>query len=281
LLNALVSRDVAIVSDTPGTTRDVLEVRMDLAGLPVCLADTAGLRDAAECADNVEREGIVRARAAASGATLRLCIFDASDDAWPPPPAVLAELSGLLRSGERPSGGEEADAEPPAAPALLVCNKIDRVSDQRRLIERLAHVPEFKRLLDADASAAAGAAAAATDTAVKGRGSLLNIGVPGQRVHFISCCSQSTSGISSLLLAVGDALRPRGLENAVFVRERHLHHARACAAHLHAFLACGNQQLDAAGEELRLAVRELGRLTGSVGVEEVLDSLFANLCIGK
>ena len=59
LLNALVGREAAIVSARAGTTRDVVEARLDLGGVPVTLADTAGLREAA---DEIEAEGVRRAR---------------------------------------------------------------------------------------------------------------------------------------------------------------------------------------------------------------------------
>ena len=72
LLNALAGREAAIVSARAGTTRDVVEVRLELAGVPVTLADTAGLRDAA---DEIEQEGIRRARRRAEEADLVLAVF--------------------------------------------------------------------------------------------------------------------------------------------------------------------------------------------------------------
>ena len=78
LVNALAQRDVAIVSDMPGTTRDVLEVRLNLKGYPVILSDTAGLREAR---DPIEDEGIRRARARAEAADLRLLFSTARPNA--------------------------------------------------------------------------------------------------------------------------------------------------------------------------------------------------------
>lgn len=74
LLNALARRDAAIVHETAGTTRDVVEVRLDLQGFPVTLLDTAGLREAV--VDPVEQEGIRRTRARAQGADLVIALFD-------------------------------------------------------------------------------------------------------------------------------------------------------------------------------------------------------------
>ena len=81
LLNALVGRAAAIVTATPGATRDVIEVPLTIAGYRVILADTAGVR---ATADPIEAEGVRRARAWAEGADLRLFLVDASvdDDGW-------------------------------------------------------------------------------------------------------------------------------------------------------------------------------------------------------
>src|SRR5690348_1626376 len=85
LMNALARRDVAITSAIAGTTRDVIEVALDLGGYPIVLADTAGLR---QSADSIEEEGVRRARARAAAADLRLLVLDATE----PPPALPAGL---------------------------------------------------------------------------------------------------------------------------------------------------------------------------------------------
>lgn len=92
LLNALAGRDAAIVTATPGTTRDVIEVPLVLAGYKVLLADTAGVRETAEA---IEAEGVRRARAWAAGADLRLWVVDqsASGGDW-------REAAGLARAGD-------------------------------------------------------------------------------------------------------------------------------------------------------------------------------------
>ena len=73
LMNALAGRDVAITSPIPGTTRDLIEVFLDLRGFPVTLVDTAGIRDAD---DPIEREGVARARRRAESADLTLWLDD-------------------------------------------------------------------------------------------------------------------------------------------------------------------------------------------------------------
>jgi tRNA modification GTPase len=114
LLNALARRDVAIVSDIPGTTRDILEVHLELRGLPVTLVDTAGLRDTD---DPIEREGVARARRRAAEADLVLWL----NDGWP---AALSDRS-MADVLEPAAGGDapvleiraKADLDGAAAPS--------------------------------------------------------------------------------------------------------------------------------------------------------------------
>lgn len=101
LLNALAKREAAIVSDIPGTTRDVVEVRLVLAGYPVWIADTAGLREAA---DAVEAEGVRRALARAEEADLRIAVVEAGHETPP-------ELQAAVRDGD-----------------ILVHSKADRIA---------------------------------------------------------------------------------------------------------------------------------------------------------
>lgn len=91
LVNALAGSDVAIVSDQPGTTRDIVETRLDLNGIVATVADTAGLRAAAS--DDIEAEGMARARARAAAADIRVLVID-------PAAAVPRETMPLLRPGD-------------------------------------------------------------------------------------------------------------------------------------------------------------------------------------
>ena len=108
LLNRIARREAAITSPVAGTTRDIVEVAIDLAGYPVLLADTAGLRDSA---DAIEQEGLRRARARAEEAEIRLFVFDARHPAeaegaaaWPGPETILvANKIDLLGTGDTPS----------------------------------------------------------------------------------------------------------------------------------------------------------------------------------
>jgi tRNA modification GTPase len=210
LLNWLAKREAAIVSTVAGTTRDVIEVDLDLGGYPVALADTAGLRDSA---DPVEGEGIRRAKARAAAADLKLVLFDAS---MPPDPESLALLD------ER---------------SIVLATKCD-------LARQGAH-PELP--------------ASALPVSVR-----------------------TATGLDRLLEALEERVRD-GLAPAegapVVTRARHREALEGCVEELTQALAQDAPELRA--ENLRLAARALGRVGGRVEVEEVLDRLFREFCIGK
>lgn len=208
LLNALAGREAAIVSARAGTTRDVVEVRLVLAGVPVTLADTAGLRDAA---DEIEQEGIRRARRRAEEADLVLAVFAADT---PPDASTLA----WVRPG-----------------TLVVANKVD-----------LAPAPG---LIGGVAPLALSARTGAGLDAVRMR-------LEAEAVR---------------LAGTGDA--------ALLTRPRH----RAALSEAATWLAQAEEAAlpELVSESLRAALRALGLLTGRVGVEDILDVVFGEFCIGK
>ena len=213
LMNALAQRDVAIVSARAGTTRDVIEVHLDLAGFPVILTDTAGLREAG---DEIEEEGVRRAKRALERADLLLWLD--------------------------PMGGE------PVAPPRLEG-------------QILVHVRSKCDL--------------ATDSAPvrSGESAELAISVPRDW------------GIDALIERIAEAARDlcgSGEEPAIS-RARHRAALEECAAALSRFAqgARAGTSTELLAEELRLASRALGRLTGRVDVEDLLAVIFADFCIGK
>lgn len=133
LLNALARRDAAIVSEEAGTTRDVIEVHLDLGGVPVILVDTAGIREAR---GKIEAEGISRALARVEQADLVLWLVDATAPVWKPPASVIPAISAQASA---------MDAQIRATPAqLCILNKIDlaRVSGGPDRIEISAKTGE-------------------------------------------------------------------------------------------------------------------------------------------
>jgi tRNA modification GTPase len=208
LLNRLARREAAIVTPYPGTTRDVIEVHLDLAGYPVTLLDTAGIRVAE---DPVEQEGVRRAAVRAAAADLVLWVTDVSEPVEP--------------RFEAPAGG---------GPVWRVRNKVD--------------------LLASDSQQRSG-------------------------VHMVSALTGS--GLDQLLGSLTDfAQEALGSgEPALVTRERHRVALVAAVGALGR--AAEAEGEDIIAEELRLAARALGRLTGRVDVEDILDVIFRDFCIGK
>ena len=130
LLNALIAREAAIVTPTPGTTRDVIEVPLVLAGYKALVADMAGLRSASEA---IEAEGVRRARAWAGDADLRLWVADgaASDGAWREAlGAVAAGDLVVLNKSDLPAGCDAARVAAAANDAGLACVSLSALTGE-------------------------------------------------------------------------------------------------------------------------------------------------------
>jgi len=223
LFNRLARREAAIVSPFPGTTRDVLELHLDLGGYPVTMLDTAGIR---ETADPVEREGVRRASERAADADLVLWVLDATQVAPRDPPTQAGMPS------------------PSRAATWLVVNKIDLVSDaEKRRIES-----KFDKI---------------------------------ENVNLIS--SATGAGVDELVSSV--AAFADGFftpEPALVTRERQRAHLKETVIALRDAQRAGEEgREEIMAEQLRLAARSLGKLLGRVDVEDVLDVIFRDFCIGK
>ncbi len=221
LLNRLARREAAIVSPHAGTTRDVIEVHLDLDGYPVTLLDTAGIRDSA---DPVEQEGVRRARERAAAADLVLWVIDAS--------AV---------------GGDRGEIDKNIAESDIweINNKLDLVVDKLciRSESRSDNDPVTFAISAADGT---------------GMDALVAVLATYARDYF----SATESAI------VTRARHRRALEETVSALDRALSEGES-----------GQEELIA--EDLRAAATALGRLTGRVDVEDILDVIFRDFCIGK
>ena len=213
LVNALAKRDIAIVSEQAGTTRDVIEVHLDLGGYPVILADTAGLRPdqlSGTAQDAIESEGIRRALERAQQADIRLLLFDAT---------VLPQQDSHTKALINEN-------------ALILYNKKDAF-----------------------------------------------LGAPPPGALMIS--AKSGDGLDDflvMLIAHIEKLMGRR-ETPSLTRARHREALVACHEALGRALTAPLPELTA--EDTRLAIRALGSITGHVDVEDLLDVIFRDFCIGK
>ena len=223
LVNALAQRDVAIVSDMAGTTRDVIEVHLNLGGYPVIVADTAGLRPdqiGQKGQEGIESEGIKRALNRAQEADLKLLVFDSSQQE--PDPHTL----------------DLVDDD-----ALIVVNKRD------------LHAPDWQKLFHVKQVSENQIVTASTMSA-DGLGDLLSV----------------LTGRIAAMMAVSRETPP-------LTRRRHRLYLEEC---LEALQKATEQSLpEIMAQELRFAVNSLGRITGRVDVEDLLDVIFKDFCIGK
>jgi tRNA modification GTPase len=229
LFNRLARREAAIVSPFAGTTRDVIEVHLELDGYPVMVLDTAGIRDSAE---PVEQEGVRRARARAAQADLVLWVTDVSADG-----RATEELSRLKSD----------------APQWLIKNKIDLLEESGRRRSNAGPCQDRRR----------------------------------DEFQFVfSVSAERGEGLDALFGALAAFARDSFAvgEAAVVTRTRH----RDALEETVAALDCAARESAAKrpreeliAEELRRATWVLGRLTGRVDVEDVLDKIFRDFCIGK
>lgn len=200
LVNALAQRDVAIVSDLPGTTRDVIDVRLNLKGFPVILSDTAGLREEAV---GIEKEGVRRAKKRAEEADIRLLVLD----------------------GAKPLPSNKAEAE------ITVFSKSDLVKDQ-----------------------AAG--------------------------QWISV--KTGEGIDGLIDQLTEKAKiEMAGEAPSLTRARHRYALNEALSALAKALTVDSKDWEIVAEEVRRSLQALGRISGRVDLDELLDVVFRDFCIGK
>jgi tRNA modification GTPase len=210
IINVLAKKDAAIVSPQAGTTRDVVEVSLVLAGVPVAIADTAGLRVSG---DDIEMQGVARAKRRAEEADLRLLVVA--------PDALPGDAVDLLVAGD-----------------FCLANKADL-----------------------------GPTALALPDGV-------------ERVELSALTGQ---GVEEFRTVLTETLGARfGLaEQPALTRARHRVALEEALTYLRQAEEARHRALELAAEDLRLASRALGRITGQVDIEALLDIVFADFCIGK
>lgn len=218
LLNFLSKRDVAIVSHIAGTTRDLLEVHLDIAGFPVTVVDTAGIR---ESEDVIEVEGIRRAEHRAKDADIKILMVDAEN--WPEIPERLKRHMGRN--------------------AIILLNKRDLLSGADQINEESEHECLGVFAISARLETGMGA--------------------------FLTCLTDTAESYMELT------------DGPNLTRARHREALADCVKHLNRFCKFPDKELALMAEDLRMAARSLGSITGRVDVEDMLDVIFSEFCIGK
>ena len=225
IFNHLARREAAIVSPIPGTTRDVIEIHLDLEGFPVTVLDTAGIR---ESSDPVEREGVRRAQERARAADLVLWVVEQGVDKER---TLIHSFVAQLQSGPE---------------VWLVRSKLDLVNYNKP--ERVINESEY------------------------------------QFINTFSVSSLTNEGMNQLVNQISQFAEKyfAGGEGVLVTRERQRKALEETLAALDRAIGEGPKgREDIIAEELRLAGRALGRLTGRVDVEDILDAIFRDFCIGK
>ncbi|MBS0536349.1 MAG: tRNA uridine-5-carboxymethylaminomethyl(34) synthesis GTPase MnmE [Proteobacteria bacterium] len=335
LLNRLAQREAAIVSPYAGTTRDVIEVHLDLGGYPMTLLDTAGIR---ETVDPVEMEGVRRARARAAAADLVLWLTDATApgegeqdpglgrtggqvpvwrvstkiDLLAPAAAASLRSKGVQHSATGPVMLRSKAAGDEAAGSAARIDRTER-SDRGRPPGKIATASDESSARASEGVSGADPVGASsedrsrsqvTPSRQKNEAKVTSTGTSNPSLNSVRCKDEPKSvtsdelefilsaevgtGVDQLLKALFRfaELRLVGAEQALVTRQRHRQSLAAVQHILSDALirfggAKGQGQEELLAEELRRAAVELGRLTGRVDVEDILDVIFRDFCIGK
>ena len=213
LLNAIANREAVIVSDIAGTTRDAIDIHLDIKGYPVMFTDTAGLREANE---EIEKKGIEIAYSKIKSADFIICLFDASKDG--------VQIFDNIRKSFKSN-------------TFLVANKCDKLtSEQCSILEK-------------------------------------------QGCILIS--AKQKEGISQILDRIYEFICERFTSNSnlLITRSRYREALQEVMENLQHFSF--DKEIELTAEDIRLAARALGKITGRIEVNEILDKIFGDFCIGK
>ena len=212
LMNLIAKRDVAIVSDEEGTTRDVIESYLNIDGYPVILADTAGIRDSK---NEVEKKGISLALGKSKEADLNIIVIDNSSK------GINNKIKKMINKD-----------------TIVLLNKSDVQNKQNHKFD----------------------------------------------VDTVLASVKENKNIDSLIKKIKEKLSKKFTSNntALITRERHRVKLNECLKEIDNFLKKDQKKdLELAAEDLRMATRHLGSIVGKVDVEEILESIFKDFCIGK
>lgn len=213
LLNAFAQRDVVIVSDIAGTTRDAVDIHLDLNGYPVIITDTAGIRETEEA---IEKQGVEIAYRKINDADLLICLFDASQDTV----QVFDNIAKIY--GDK---------------MVYVANKADNLTP-----EQCSNIEK-------------------------------------QNILLIS--AKHHQGIDVLLNKISKVIEDKFTSNSNLLITRARYREALSQALQSLDLFNLDKEIELSAEDIRLAAREIGKITGRIEIDEILDKIFGSFCIGK
>ncbi|KAL1139572.1 hypothetical protein AAG570_006554, partial [Ranatra chinensis] len=261
LMNLLCREEAAIVSSEPGTTRDIIKTIIDISGFPVILMDTAGLREASS--DIIEKEGMSRAKNIAAEADLIILVIDAHQlSQWCNIRCVSIPDSFIhyIKEYIRTIGIEDLLIQPGTMNYNLnYCNDNMQSNSLKKYViainkSDLITIPEEFKVLTKSYNV--------TCLSCKTEEGMNNFINHMSRVLQILCGSPSR-------------------ENPSYTQARHRQCLSQCLYHLEKYFDLEESQVDLAANELRSALDSIGRITGHVTTEQILDVIFKDFCIGK
>lgn len=213
LLNAFAQRDVVIVSDIAGTTRDAVDIHLDLNGYPVIITDTAGIRETEEA---IEKQGVEIAYRKINDADLLICLFDASQD-------TVQAFDNIAKTyGDK---------------MVYVANKVDNLTS-----EQCSNIKK-------------------------------------QDILLIS--AKHHQGIDLLLQKITKVIEDKFTSNSNLLITRARYREALSQALQSLDLFDLDKEIELSAEDIRLAAREIGKITGRIEIDEILDKIFGSFCIGK
>jgi tRNA modification GTPase len=244
LLNLLAQGAFSIVSDEAGTTRDVVEAKIDLGGFPLILQDTAGLNPSKQVG-KVELEGIARAKSRFNFSSVKLVVIDVNDHNH----FNDSSLHQLIRDNPHST--------------IFILNKVDT---------KMTHL--MGQMADLD------------PTFINGKPAWIATDPIFDQLPVVHVSCTSGTGLEQLkeeiLSAVKLALgQGHSLDVPSLTRQRHRDHLTEALGALYRFRDCPLEHIEILAEELRLAGKSVSRITGKVDVEQILDIVFKDFCIGK
>ncbi len=213
LLNTFAQRDVVIVSDIAGTTRDAVDIHLDLNGYPVIITDTAGIRETEEA---IEKQGVEIAYRKINDADLLICLFDASQD-------TVQVFDNIAKTyGDK---------------MVYVANKVDNLTS-----EQCSNIKK-------------------------------------QDILLIS--AKHHQGIDLLLQKITKVIEDKFTSNSNLLITRARYREALSQALQSLDLFDLDKEIELSAEDIRLAAREIGKITGRIEIDEILDKIFGSFCIGK